>query len=144
MKKIFVFLLVLVVGVASWFGSAAYNGTASDAALSAARDAAYQSGYDAGYSAGTKDGKNAGYDSGYSAGVRDAQQSSAPDRSAPSSGSSSSKQAWPGVDPEREVYVSDRSKTVHSKSNCSGMKHYSAMSAWEAYAHNYDRCSKCW
>lgn len=139
MKKSLAFFLILAVGVASWFGSATVNKASTEALIASARDAAYQSGYDE----GVKYGKNVGYDSGYSAGVRDAQQSSSSVRSNQSA-TPAEKQSWPGVDPEREVYVSDRSKTVHSTSTCSGMKYYTAMFAYEAYAHSYKRCEHCW
>jgi len=53
-------------------------------------------------------------------------------------------QCWPGVDPYRTVYVSRRSHTVHDSSICSGMKHYTAMAAHEAYEKGYKRCNVCW
>ena len=41
------------------------------------------------------------------------------------------------------VYVSNSGK-YHSKSNCSGMKHYTEMSLGEALDMGYVACKKCW
>lgn len=42
------------------------------------------------------------------------------------------------------VYVSNRSNTIHSVSNCGGMKNYRIMSREEADAAGYKYCPNCW
>lgn len=42
------------------------------------------------------------------------------------------------------VYVSNKSDTIHSESNCSNMKYYREMSKSEADSNGYDYCKKCW
>ena len=42
------------------------------------------------------------------------------------------------------VYVSNRSNTIHSVSNCGGMKNYRVMSRAEAEAAGYSYCPNCW
>lgn len=42
------------------------------------------------------------------------------------------------------VYVSNKSDTIHSKSDCSNMKYYREMSKSEADSNEYDYCKKCW
>ncbi len=42
------------------------------------------------------------------------------------------------------VYVSRSSHTIHSVSDCSGMKKYSEMTLGDADAKGYDYCSNCW
>ncbi len=42
------------------------------------------------------------------------------------------------------VYVSKRSNTIHSVSNCGGMKNYRVMSRNEAEASGYSYCPNCW
>lgn len=43
-----------------------------------------------------------------------------------------------------EVYVSNRSNTIHSVSDCSGMRNYRTMTLGEAEAHGYSYCNDCW
>lgn len=43
-----------------------------------------------------------------------------------------------------EVYVSNRSNTIHSVSDCSGMKNYRTMTLGEADANGYIYCNDCW
>ena len=43
-----------------------------------------------------------------------------------------------------EVYVSNRSNTIHSVSDCSGMKNYRVMTLGEAESNGYDYCNDCW
>ena len=49
-----------------------------------------------------------------------------------------------GRSPDTIVYVSDRSHTIHSVSNCSGMKNYSEMTIERADAKGYKYCPTCW
>lgn len=42
------------------------------------------------------------------------------------------------------VYVSNESNTIHSISNCSGMKNYREMSRSDADDNGYKYCSNCW
>nr|WP_326175010.1 hypothetical protein [uncultured Oscillibacter sp.] len=42
------------------------------------------------------------------------------------------------------VYVSARSKTIHSISDCSGMKRYTVMLEEDAVAEGYRYCPNCW
>lgn len=48
-----------------------------------------------------------------------------------------------GTSQSGTVYVSNNG-IIHSKSNCSGMKHYTAMTYDQAIAQNYRKCKKCW
>lgn len=49
-----------------------------------------------------------------------------------------------GHDPYMTVYVSDRSNTIHSLHDCSGMKNYREMTLYEAEAKGYNYCKDCW
>lgn len=42
------------------------------------------------------------------------------------------------------VYVSDKSNTIHSIPDCSGMKNYREMSEEQANANGYKYCPNCW
>lgn len=42
------------------------------------------------------------------------------------------------------VYVSNSTHTIHSISDCSGMKHYTGMKLSKALANRYDFCPHCW
>lgn len=42
------------------------------------------------------------------------------------------------------VYVSNSGHKIHSIPDCSGMKHYTAMTLSEANENNYSYCSNCW
>uniref|UniRef100_A0AAU8B5R4 Uncharacterized protein n=1 Tax=Dulem virus 33 TaxID=3145751 RepID=A0AAU8B5R4_9CAUD len=42
------------------------------------------------------------------------------------------------------VYVSDRSHTIHSVSDCSGMKNYTEMTLGDADSKGYNYCPNCW
>lgn len=42
------------------------------------------------------------------------------------------------------VYVSNRSNTIHSQHDCSGMKNYREMTLGEADAKGYKYCDMCW
>lgn len=53
-------------------------------------------------------------------------------------------QVSPSRDPNRIVYVSNRSNTIHSVHDCSGMRNYREMKLYEAEAKGYDYCSNCW
>lgn len=48
-----------------------------------------------------------------------------------------------GHDPYMTVYVSNRSNTIHSVSDCSGMKNYREMKLYEAEARGYSYCDTC-
>lgn len=49
-----------------------------------------------------------------------------------------------GHDPYMTVYVSNRSNTIHSVSDCSGMKNYREMKLYEAEENGYNYCKDCW
>lgn len=49
-----------------------------------------------------------------------------------------------GLAPETIVYVSSRSNTIHSVSDCSGMKNYREMTIYDADQRGYKYCSNCW
>ncbi len=49
-----------------------------------------------------------------------------------------------GFDANTTVYVSERSNTIHSYSNCSGMKNFRTMTLGAADARGYKYCKKCW
>lgn len=49
-----------------------------------------------------------------------------------------------GRSSDTTVYVSSRSHTIHSVSDCSGMKNYSEMTLGEADGKGYDYCPNCW
>lgn len=49
-----------------------------------------------------------------------------------------------GHDPYMTVYVSNRSNTIHSVSDCSGMRNYREMKLYEAEAKGYAYCNDCW
>lgn len=55
----------------------------------------------------------------------------------------STAQSIHGHDPDMTVYVSNRSNTVHSVSDCSGMKNYREMKLYEADAKGYKYCDTC-
>lgn len=42
------------------------------------------------------------------------------------------------------VYVSNKTNTIHSIGDCSGMKHYRGMKLSKALANGYDFCPHCW
>lgn len=70
---------------------------------------------------------------------------SAPDRSAPEqTDASDTAPRTRGQDGDATVYVSNRSNTVHSRHDCSGMKNYREMTRREADAAGYKYCQKCW
>lgn len=49
-----------------------------------------------------------------------------------------------GLAADAVVYVSEDADLIHSKSNCSGMKYYRAISIQQADASGYDYCEVCW
>lgn len=49
-----------------------------------------------------------------------------------------------GRSPDTIVYVSNRSNTIHSVHDCSGMRHYREMTLYEADANGYNYCNDCW
>lgn len=49
-----------------------------------------------------------------------------------------------GIPANTEVYVSNRSNTIHSVSDCSGMKNFRSMTLGEADANGYTYCNDCW
>lgn len=55
-----------------------------------------------------------------------------------------SMQVPPSRDPNRTVYVSTRSHTIHSVHDCSGMRNYREMKLSEAEARGYKYCDNCW
>lgn len=55
-----------------------------------------------------------------------------------------SMQVPPSRDPNRTVYVSNRSNTIHSVHDCSGMRNYREMKLSEAEARGYSYCDNCW
>lgn len=46
--------------------------------------------------------------------------------------------------PDTVVYVSNRSHTIHSVHDCSGMKNYKEMTIADAEAKGYEYCPNCW
>lgn len=129
------------------------------------REEAYQvgyqtgkvAGYDAGNVAGFERGRKAGYDEGYDAGLQEGSSAAAADtttRTAPAGADTSTDTgAWsppadrwvpPWTDPDQTVYVSNRSHTIHSIPNCSGMKNYFETTFWSAVEEGYDFCLNCW
>lgn len=59
-----------------------------------------------------------------------------------SSGTTSSGSASSGISANTKVYVSN-SGTIHTRSNCSGMKNYTTMTYGEAKAKGYTECKNC-
>lgn len=49
-----------------------------------------------------------------------------------------------GRSPDTIVYVSSRSNTIHSVSDCSGMRNYREMTIYNAASRGYSFCSNCW
>lgn len=49
-----------------------------------------------------------------------------------------------GRSPDTIVYVSNRSNTIHSVHNCSGMRNYREMTISNAVSRGYDFCTNCW
>lgn len=49
-----------------------------------------------------------------------------------------------GRAPDTIVYVSNRSNTIHSVSNCSGMRNYREMTIYNATSRGYNFCTNCW
>lgn len=49
-----------------------------------------------------------------------------------------------GRSPDTIVYVSDRSDTIHSVHDCSGMRNYREMTIYNATQRGYDFCPNCW
>lgn len=109
--------------------------------FSEAQEASYEQAKSEGYDSGYKDGKEEGYNSGFSDGQAAAISSSS-NRSSSSSSSSSSSQKTPSTG-VGEVYVSRNGK-IHTRSDCSGMKYYTAMSYEAAVNAGYDHCGKCY
>jgi len=48
------------------------------------------------------------------------------------------------LSPDTIVYVSNRSDTVHSAHDCSGMKNYREMTIEEVVSLGFEFCTKCW
>lgn len=115
------------------------------------RNAGYDEGYDAGYS----EGYNVGYGDGEKRGEIKSQLASSDGSgtaalTAPA-GTNSDTWTPPAdrwipswTDPDQTVYVSNRSHTIHSIPNCSGMKNYIEMTFWNAVEEGYDFCLNCW
>lgn len=49
-----------------------------------------------------------------------------------------------GRSPDTIVYVSNRSDTVHSVHDCSGMRNYREMTIYDATQRGYEFCPNCW
>ena len=49
-----------------------------------------------------------------------------------------------GLAADAVVYVSEDADLIHSKSNCSGMKYYRAISIRQADSSGYEYCEICW
>ena len=62
---------------------------------------------------------------------------------APTDGTDADGKIW-GNDPGTEVYVSNRTHTVHHLSDCSGMQRYTTMTLQEAFDAGYKQCPQCW
>lgn len=93
-------------------------------------DAAREEGYETGYS----EGKEAGYDEGYDDG-----------KVATSTYYSSDADDDLTVSSSGQVYVSTSGGKIHSRSNCSGMKHYTTYPSLEsALAAGYTKCKNCY
>lgn len=117
-----------------------------------------KTGYAQGYEEGYFEGHNDGFDSGYRNGFDYGKLFSADDElpthkygtkivnviGAEDLSSNINHVAWNGVDPEQTVYVSQKNKTAHSSSECSGLQLYSSMPAYKAYENGYKLCDVCW
>lgn len=49
-----------------------------------------------------------------------------------------------GRSPDTVVYVSNRSNTIHSVNDCSGMRNYREMTIYNAASRGYNFCTNCW
>lgn len=49
-----------------------------------------------------------------------------------------------GRSPDTIVYVSNKSNTIHSVHDCSGMRNYREMTIYDASSRGYNFCTNCW